>query len=673
MRKTPLLFILVWQFLLILHPHPAGAEPGRDADEEIFPVYKSLPDEKSLATSPQFVVIDDFNTGKLKNAREMPWQTKAPAGGAFDISLFKKDSRSSVRGYSLQVKYNLLPSEKAVLQTLLNRLDVSQAKYLSFKCRMSTSGDQEGEGYGGKLSIALTDWKHKKAYSNLVPVCTKNTEDWQEVIIPLSDFRGIDFDQIFSLQFFMGARNRREQGELYLDEIAFFGFNDTAFESNRDNLVGFPRVKLKTHRKDYIKELNEKTLLKSIAYDTWKYFKNIRDKQTALITDHIRLGDSPLAADYTSPTNIAMDLLSIISAQKLEFISYEQAVEMTDAILDTLEQLSQYKGFFYNFYDTKKLHIGRSYVSTVDSGWLAIALTVVRQAFGKEFSERVTKMIDGMDFGELLDPENNHLVVGLDVPERNFGQYHYGMLVSEARATSYFAIGKKDVPSTHWWFLYRTPPEAWRWQNQAPHEVYDEQDEVGYIKGYYQYEDKKFVPSWGGSLFEFLMPTLVLKETELASDGLGYNDRIATEIQRDYALKVKNYPVWGISPASTTNGRRWNYKEYGVKALSVKGYPDRGIITPHVSFLALETLPEDAVANIRKLLDYDLYGEYGFYDSVNVGNGKVNYQYLALDQGMSLVAITNYLTHGAIKELFHQDPIGKAGEELLMKENFSNA
>lgn len=169
------------------------------------------------------------------------------------------------------------------------------------------------------------------------------------------------------------------------------------------------------------------------------------------------------------------------------------------------------------------------------------------------------------------------------------------------------------------------------------------------------------------------MPTLVLKERELAPNGLGLNNRIMTELQRDYALVEKKYPVWGISPAADSNGRTWQYLELGVPELGAKGYPDREVITPHVSFLALDSLPKDAIQNIRKLLDYPIYGDYGFYDAINLKNNRVNPQYLALDQGMILVAICNYLSGGAIQNRFHADPVGKKAESLLSKETFFNS
>jgi len=127
------------------------------------------------------------------------------------------------------------------------------------------------------------------------------------------------------------------------------------------------------------------------------------------------------------------------------------------------------------------------------------------------------------------------------------------------------------------------------------------------------------------------------------------------------------YTVWGMSPSSKPEG---GYSEYGVKPLGSKGYK-AGVVTPHVSFLALEFAPEEAVKNLRKLAElYDIYGEYGFYDAVTVGSGLVAYKYLCLDQAMSFVALCNYLNNGSIRKRFHADEIARKIEPLLKEEKF---
>jgi hypothetical protein len=484
-------------------------------------------------------------------------------------------------------------------------------------------------------------------------------------------FMGVDLDQLKYLSFSAFAKDRNLAGKIGLDEIAFFGHPEVGFESVEDNFVGFPRsVMDESRRQELLATGNDKDLLLKIAQDTWRYFENATDKRNHLVSDHFKLGDFPLAAAYTSPTNIGLDLLATVAAKELKIITPEEASKRVQKILGTLKKLETWKGFFFNFYETTQRGVSRRFVSSVDNGWLAVALVVVRQAFPGEIARDATALLDRFHFQEFLDPDTNHIAIGYDLERQSLTPYHYGMLVTEARAMSLYAIGKGDIPKEHWWYLYRTAPEAWEWQTQKPQGKEVERDKVSYFQGYYKDGEKKFVPSWGGSLFEFLMPTMVIHEQKFASKGLGLNDKTVAELHRDYALKEKKYPAWGISPSATADGRRWMYGEYGIKKLGAKGYPDRGVITPHASFLALDALPKDAIKNIRKLLTFDMYGEYGFYDSITFPNKKVNTQYLALDQGMILIPIANYLKKGVIQDYFHKDPVGKKAKELLEKEDF---
>ena len=104
--------------------------------------------------------------------------------------------------------------------------------------------------------------------------------------------------------------------------------------------------------------------------------------------------------------------------------------------------------------------------------------------------------------------------------------------------------------------------------------------------------------------------------------------------------------------------------------MAVKGYPDSGVVTPHVSFLALDSLPKEALENIQNFTDFGMYGDYGFYDSISLRRQRVNPQYLALDQGMTLIAIANYLKGGTIQKRFHADSVGKKAAEIMAKESF---
>ncbi len=546
---------------------------------------------------------------------------------------------------------------------------MSRATHLLFKAQLRLKGESK---FTGRIRLFLGDLNGKTLIYDATPLFS--VDQWVTVMIPMSAFQTLDLNALSLVGFMIRAYQAPLDGQVEIDDIVFYGPRDLGFESHRDNLIGFPEKKLDETRKTQLAaEKNNEAFLKSVAGDTWKYFENARDKKTGLIIDHIRTGEAPLAANYTSPTNIAMDLLAIVSAMDLGLIPRSRAVAMTEKILETLRRLENWRGFFYNFYDTNQLTVTRRFASSVDNGWLAVAFVVVREAFRPELYDAASAFLDRFNFEEFFDSEHNQISIGYDAEKKELASYHYSLLATEARAMILYAIGKGDIPREHWWNVFRTHPASWGFQTQQPKGKQVNREKVSYFQGYYVYHDRKFVPSWGGSLFEFLMPALVLKEKELAPHGLGLNDRIAAELHRDYALNEKRYPVWGISPAAISNGRQWRYAELGVPVLGAKGYPDRGIITPHVSFLALDCLSKDALANIRKLLGFNIYGEYGFYDSVEMKSGNVNPQYLALDQGMIMASIDNCLRKNALKERFHQDPIGKKAENLLMKESFFNS
>ena len=411
--------------------------PSADFPAEVY----SIPSpEKALMTSPHFIVVDDFNTGLLNGRHGPVWRTKAPGMGALDIILDKQDSRQK-RGYSLKVNFNLFPTEKASFQNFLRNLDVSQAEYLVFQCWLDLKEPADGS-FGGKLQVALQDFKYREKTHEMV--LSTGSGKWQAYSVPLSFFDGLDLNQLFLIRFTLLAGENKIAGSLGIDEIAFFGSGDVVFESRRDNLVGFPEKGLDSKRRQELARKKDRAFLKEIARDTWKYFQNARDKETHLLVDHLRVGEAPLAADYTSPTNIAMDLLATVSALDLKFISRSEAENRVRAVLSTLGKMKRYKKFFYNFYDTKKLSITRNYISTIDSGWLAIALVVVRQAF-KNLSQEATRFLDEFSFDEFLDPETNQLVIGFEVPEKDFGKYHYGLLATEASTLSNLnlAVGNK--------------------------------------------------------------------------------------------------------------------------------------------------------------------------------------------------------------------------------------
>ncbi|PPA69317.1 glucoamylase family protein [Jeotgalibacillus proteolyticus] len=419
------------------------------------------------------------------------------------------------------------------------------------------------------------------------------------------------------------------------------------------------------HGKD--KALNAE--LKAIAKKTFTYFKDNTDPNTGLTYDEIRYTEEgKIEAAHTSPTNIAMYMMSTISAQEMGFISKEEAVDRIQVTLNTLEGLEKWNGLYYNWYYTKdgslKTDWGQ-FISQVDNGWLSAGLMVAGQAYD-ELNDQTSRLVEEMNYTALYDEEVGQFRGGYDAEAGKLTDHHYGLLYTEPRVGSYIAIGKGDVPSEHWWKMYRTMSPEWDWQAQIPGGYEEVYDGITVFQGHYEYNNVKFVPSWGGSMFEGLMPGIVMKEKDIGTNALGLNNQRHVDLQIQYA-KDKGYKVWGFSPSATPNG----YSEFAATPLGTSGYPDGATVTAHATFLALDYAPAEVRENIKALKKFDMYSKYGFYDSVNVETGEVTEAYLALDQGMIMVSIANYLKDGIIRDYFHQDPIGKKPEELLSKETFS--
>lgn len=633
------------------------------------PFFSAVPQGKSTTSSTQFQLIDDFNAGVGRTRLGQDWKTPEIKEG--NVALKAERGDAIKHGGSLNVKYEFTAPGALRLETNLKGLDISQAKHLILMIRTKELAEFKGE-----LKFGLTDLAGRKAAVSLKNAHKRKwigpTDLWTEVGIPTKAFQEVDFGQLAQFDIEIGAK-QPAAGNLVFDEITFFGAENLIYNSDADNIKELPTIVVHEERRKELLNLKDEQFLREIARDSWKYFENLIDKKTGFVVDHVRLGESPGLGSYISPTNLALYWMAYVAAYDLSLISKEEAIRNIELSFSSFEKLEIWqRSFWYNFYHTGHSKVTRRYVSTVDNGWLAAGLIIVRQAFPEQFGDRASKILRRLNFIEFYDVSNGQLKLGYDDDKKIFAPYHYGLLATEARLISYIAIGKGDLEPDHWTKVFRTLPPEWDWQKQTPEGKESKLFGVPVFEGHYTYLGKKFVPSWGGSLFEFLAPTLVMKEQELAKEGLGKNNIVATDLHIKHALEEKKYGIWGMAPCAVRNGKYWIYREYGIPQMGAKGYPDRGIITPYASFLALATRPKEAIKNFRQMLKRypDIYGEYGFYDSVDAVRGIVNYQYLALDQAMSFLAIANYLEDQVVRRRFHSDPIGKQGEKLF-QEQFS--
>ena len=257
-------------------------------------------------------------------------------------------------------------------------------------------------------------------------------------------------------------------------------------------------------------------------------------------------------------------------------------------------------------------------------------------------------MAIAMEFGFLLDPDRQLLSIGYLVDEGALDQNCYDLLASEARLASFFAIAKGDVAAKHWFRLGRgATPVA----------------------------HGAALISWSGSMFEYLMPSLVMRAP--AGSLLEQTNRLIVHRQIAYAAKL-GLP-WGISE-SAYNARdlelTYQYSNFGVPGLGLKrGLGESKVIAPYATALAAMVDPRAAVANLKRLAEVGAQGRYGFFEALDytptrVPEGEsvaIVRAFMAHHQGMTIVAIADALLDGAMRARFHSEPIIKATELLLQE------
>lgn len=248
----------------------------------------------------------------------------------------------------------------------------------------------------------------------------------------------------------------------------------------------------------------------------------------------------------------------------------------------------------------------------------------------------------------LYNPDRKLFTIGFHVDDLKLDSSHYDLLASEARIASLVAIAKGDVPLVHWWALGRP---------------------YGYVYG------RQVLMSWGGTMFEYLMPLLFNKY--YPESLLGDACKEAVACQMIYG-NLRGIP-WGISEAaySEIDGRKtYQYRSFGVPGLGFKrGLEEDLVISPYSTALALAIDPKKALKNLKMLKGnpLTLYSEYGYYESIDFTRqsdvhgmrGVIVYAYMAHHQGMSLVAINNVLNNNIMPSRFHSDPRICGVEALL--------
>ncbi|HSB87140.1 MAG TPA: glucoamylase family protein, partial [Ilumatobacteraceae bacterium] len=282
----------------------------------------------------------------------------------------------------------------------------------------------------------------------------------------------------------------------------------------------------------------------------------------------------------------------------------------------------------------------------VSGGHAPAAVALLRRL--QAIAEKTEWLFRETDFTFLFDPTRKLFSIGFRVSEGALDTSYYDLLASEARLASFLAIAKGDVPPDHWFRLGRSLTPIGR---------------------------GSALISWSGSMFEYLMPALVMHAP--ANSLLEQTNQLVVARQIRYGAE-RGVP-WGVSE-SGFNARdiaqTYQYSSFGVPGLGLKrGLSEDIVIAPYATALAAMVRPEAAVMNFDQLSKEGASGRFGFREALDYtarrlpegASVAVVQSYMAHHQGMALVAIGNVVNHNVMVERFHADPVVEATELLLQE------
>jgi cyclic beta-1,2-glucan synthetase len=404
----------------------------------------------------------------------------------------------------------------------------------------------------------------------------------------------------------------------------------------------------------------DRDFLLDIAQKTWSFFDAyVTKSENWLPPDNVQYSPNEVIAHRTSPTNIGFYLLSVIAAYEFALISLEELFERIDSTFITLDKLERFNGHFYNWYDTRTLiPMTPQYVSTVDSGNLTASLYTLA-AFLEQTESTATVSAERLkttaqkardlgtcDFYFLYNKSRRLLAIGYNAHDQRMDSSHYDLLASEARLASIFGIALGQLPKSHWYALGRL------------------MNRIG---------TQKILLSWSGSMFEYLMPSLILPEYE--GTLLSETHKAAVNCQIAYG-KARDVP-WGFSESgyfATDLQNNFQYRAFGVPGLGFKrGLGEDLVVAPYASMLAMLVHPVAACENLKLLSNSEFMGRHGFYEAVDYTKGRIPPKstfgvvksFMAHHQGMGLLGLAHYLLDKPLQRAISKSPLLQSVAILL--------
>ena len=402
--------------------------------------------------------------------------------------------------------------------------------------------------------------------------------------------------------------------------------------------------------------------LNDIARKTWGFFETfVTAEDNWLPPDNYQETPVAVLARRTSPTNIGLSLLANLTAYDFGYIDVHQLLERTTNTFHTMDRLERYCGHFYNWYSTKTLEpLLPRYVSTVDSGNLAGHLLILRQgllALSDDPLLRPTIEVlaekalsfSQMDMRFLYDEADHLMTIGYNVDKKERDLSSYDLLSSEARLCCFVAIAQGQLRQASWFALGRL--------------LISNGGEPTLV-------------SWSGSMFEYLMPLLVMP----TYPGTLLDQTYHGAVNRQIVYGRQRGVPWGISESgynAIDTQFNYLYRAFGVPGLGLKrGLEEDLVIAPYATVMALMVKPIAACANLQRLeKEEQAVGQYGFYEAIDFTPSRLPPEskkilirsFMAHHQGMSFLALSYLLNNRPMQKRFIADPLFQATLLLLQE------
>ncbi|MGL5153006.1 MAG: GH36-type glycosyl hydrolase domain-containing protein [Clostridium sp.] len=269
---------------------------------------------------------------------------------------------------------------------------------------------------------------------------------------------------------------------------------------------------------------------------------------------------------------------------------------------------------------------------------------------------KIGNIIKDMSFKCLYNYDRGLFSIGYNLEENSLGNSYYDLLASEARCASFLAIATWEVPKSHWFNLGRAISKTF---------------------------SNKSLVSWSGTMFEYFMPSLIMKNYKGTLLDLTYDSVIKSQKAFGQQKKVP----WGISESAYYKfdvAENYQYKAFGVPGIGLKrGLEDELVVSPYSTIMVIPFDKHEGIDNLIRLEKLGAVGRYGFIESIDYTPNRINTVtsdeeekensgrevrcYMVHHLGMSLMALNNTLNKNIFQERFHRIPEIKA-TELLLKE-----